>query len=354
MTNQNKSKKIKVAIFGANGYTGYELLRLLSDHPNVVVTHATSRAHEGKLVGELYGSLKDAYHNLKYCGADAKTIAPLVDAVFVCLPHGASSETVLTLQKHGSKKLKIVDLSADFRYDNLNTYNKTYGVVHPSAKINTQAVYGLPELNRNKIKTANIVANPGCYPTSIILALLPLIKAGLIKKNGIIADSKSGASGAGRQSAEPFSICELGNNFKAYGVTTHRHTSEIEEKLDLGVNSPLIFTPHLLPIKRGILSTIYADLADGMNENSIKKTYDDFYQNEPFLHIGDDLPELADVVGSNMCNIGYRIDKRTNRIIIVSAIDNLIKGASGAAIANLNIMCGLDETTGLPKVGCQL
>jgi len=314
----------------------------------------------GKKVSELYPSLGGAYSDLEFIAPCAKTIAPLVDFAFVCLPHGASSNTCLEILEFGGKNIKVIDLSADFRYDDVELYEKIYSVTHPNAKVNAKAVYGLSELYRDKIKSAQIVANPGCYPTSAILALKPLLDKKIISPKNIVVDSKSGASGAGRQANEAFSICELSNNFKAYGVTTHRHTSEIEEKLGLTANDiPLSFTPHLLPIKRGILSTIYADIICDCSDINIcvADAYNSYYKKEAFIKVkapSNPLPELSSVVGSNCCHIGYKIGKRTNKIIIVSCIDNLIKGASGAAVQNMNIMCGFSETEGLPKAGNQL
>ena len=339
---------IKVGIIGANGYTGAELMRLLAMHGKAKVTYIASRSNAGTAATELYPSLYAKYKDMKYEEPDAKECAKKCDVAFTCLPHAASAAFGAELCHSG---VKVIDLSADFRYDDINLYEKTYKVVHPAKELNKEAVYGLVELYREQIKSARIIGNPGCYTTSSILPLYPLIKENLISENGIIIDSKSGVTGAGRKADIAYNYCETDESFKAYAVTTHRHTSEIEEKLSVdGKKIALSFTPHLLPVKRGILSTIYADLKNGADEQKIAAVYDKYYGAEPFVNVFPEgtLPEIKWVAGSNTCKIGYKVDKRLNKIIIVSCLDNLIKGAAGQAIQNMNVMFGVDEKEGLP------
>lgn len=339
---------VKIGIIGANGYTGFELMRLLSAHDGAKVTYIASRSNAGVKAAELYPALSAYYGDMKYAEPNAKECATACDIAFTCLPHAASAAFGAELISCG---VKVVDLSADFRYDDIELYEKTYGVVHPAKELNAEAVYGLVELNREKIKSARIVGNPGCYTTSSILPLYPLIKEDLVSESGIIIDAKSGVTGAGRKADVAYSYCETDENFKAYAVTTHRHTTEIEEKLSVDDKKvALSFTPHLLPVKRGILSTIYADLKDGATSEKIAAAYGKYYGKERFVNVFPEgtLPELKWVVGSNTCKIGYKVDKRLNKIIIVSCIDNLIKGAAGQAVQNMNVMFGLDESKGLP------
>ena len=345
---------MKVGIIGANGYTGYELMRLLANHPKADVVYAASRSMAGRMVPSLFPTLAGVYGELRFEAPNAGVAAKKCDLVFTALPHGLSAEMGAELIKLGCK---VIDLSADFRYETLQTFEKTYEITHPCPEFAKQAVYGLSELNRKKIKSAKLVANPGCYPTASILALYPLLSEKIISPDGIIIDAKSGASGAGRKADEAFSLCETAGNFKAYAVGTHRHTSEIEEKLSAAALSPVAinFTPHLLPIKRGILATIYANLLPAA-EKRIADVYKAFYEREPFVRVNPEgeMPELKFVAESNLCRIGYKVDARTQKVIIVSVIDNLIKGASGQAIQNLNIMYGYDEKMGLPTTGNQL
>ena len=252
----------------------------------------------------------------------------------------------------------MIDLSGDFRYDDTDIYEQWYSLPHTAKEENKQAVYGLSEYYKKEIENTSFTSNPGCYTTTSILALAPLLKNGLIKPNGIVIDAKSGVTGAGRKESLTFSYCETADNFKAYSVVNHRHTSEIEEQLSKlsGNDIKLLFTPHLLPVKRGILATIYAELTDDANEASVAQSYLDAYGDKPFTHVlpKGKLPELKYVVGSNNCMIGYEFSPRTGRIVVVSCTDNLIKGAAGQAIQNFNIMNGLAETTGLPQVAWYL
>lgn len=335
---------IKVGIVGANGYTGCELMRLLAAHPAAEVVTASSRSMAGQKVRSVYPTLAGRYGDMEYAEIDLERAAAC-DVVFACLPHGQSADICGKLVDAGTR---VIDLSADYRYDDVGLYEKTYKIEHPRKDLAAQAVYGLPEYNRAEIGGARLIGNPGCYVTASVLALKPLVMNGVIDPRTVIVDAKSGVSGAGRKGDVAYNANEVAGNFKAYGVTTHRHTTEIEEKSGACVT----FTPHLLPVKRGILATIYCDL---------RKSLDDVYAAyaryaaEPFVHfLGGELPELKYAAGSNCCYIGCAYEAKTNRLIVVSCIDNLIKGASGQAIQNMNVMFGLPETTGLPLVGNHL
>lgn len=337
----DKIDKIKAGIIGANGYTGLELLRMLAAHPYADVAYAGSRSQAGESIAAFFPSLAGAYGGRIFDAIDLNK-ASACDVVFAALPHGQSAEICGQLIDMGTK---VIDLSADFRYDDISLYENVYKIAHPRKDLYSKAVYGLPEFNRAKIKGASLIGNPGCYVTASVLAVKPLADAGVINKNTVIIDAKSGVSGAGRKADAAYNFNELDGNFKAYGVTTHRHMSEIEEKA--GVTAT--FTPHLLPVVRGILSTIYCDLTA-----PYEKAVDAYkvYKNEKFVHYtGDIMPELSHAVGSNCCFIGTKFEAKTNRIIIVSVIDNLIKGASGQAVQNMNIMFGFDETCGLSLTG---
>ncbi|MFW5780018.1 MAG: N-acetyl-gamma-glutamyl-phosphate reductase [Bacillota bacterium] len=336
---------INASIIGANGYTGLELINILSAHPYVTLKSLTSRSEKGKIVSEVFPSLLGKC-DITFSLANYDKIAKESDVVFLALPHGASAIAAKELVQRG---VKVIDLSADFRYLNLETYEKTYKTTHPCPELNQKAVYGLSEIYKDQIKKADIVANPGCYTTTAITALYPLLKSKVISPNNIIIDAKSGISGAGKKADISYSMNENLGNFKGYALTNHRHTSEIEEKLSeaWGDDIALSFSPHLLPVKRGILATIYCDLED--QRIDIKNIYENFYQNKKFIQILEEnnLPELKNVVGSNNIQIGFIKDKRLNRLIIVSCLDNLIKGASGQATQNMNIMFSLNEDEGL-------
>ena len=335
---------ITVGIVGANGYTGFELIRLLASHPEAKVITASSRSLAGQKIADTYPTLKGAYGDMVYSDVNLEEVAKC-DVVFACLPHGQSADICGKLIDLGTK---VIDLSADFRYDDLPLYEKTYKLTHPRPDLAEEAVYGLPEFNRAKIVGARLIGNPGCYVTASVLAIKPLVNAGLINPKTVIVDAKSGVSGAGRKADVAYNANEVSGSFKAYGVTTHRHTSEIEEKSGATVT----FTPHLLPVKRGILATVYCDLT-GKPED-VDKAYA-VYKSEPFVHyLGSSLPEIKTVAGSNCCYIGAKYEEKTGRLIVVSCIDNLIKGASGQAIQNMNVMFGLPETMGLPLVGFHL
>ncbi len=342
---------IRVSLLGATGYAGIELVRLLSCHPNVKLTNLISHSYAGKELRDVYPQFS-TYENMNLVEFDIDSIIANSDVVFTSLPHGASSKIIPQLYDRG---MKIIDLSGDFRYLSAKVFEDWYGYTHPNPELLKESIYGLPELHKEDIKDATLVGNPGCYPTGAILGLAPLLKHQLIDNSSIIIDSKSGTTGAGRAASVELNFCEVNENVKAYKVSTHRHTSEIEQELSLvaGQDITLSFTPHLLPIKRGILSTMYAALLDPVFFDDIYDLYKDFYKKEPFIHIYTEgkLPEVKYVNGSNGCHIGLTIDKRTNRIIVITAIDNLIKGAGGQAIQNMNIMFGLDETTGLNQIG---
>jgi len=345
---------INASILGATGYAGMELIRLLHAHPKVNILHRISQTYIGKSISEVYPSFSGVSNDL-CIDMEPAEIARQSDIVFVSLPHGVSADTVKKLRL---ENCKVIDLSGDFRYNSVSKYEEWYKITHPCPEMLQESVYGLPELHRSKIKSANLVANPGCYTTCSILGLAPLVSNKMIDSDSIIIDAKSGVSGAGRSISLGIHFCEVNENMKAYGVATHRHTSEIEQELSIlsGKEISLSFTPHLIPLQRGILCTIYANLSGIHSHREIIDLYRDFYHEEPFVHIHGEgvLPEIKFVNGSNKCHIGFVVDKRLNRIIIVSVLDNLIKGASGQAIQNMNIMFGFDETTALAQPGWYL
>jgi N-acetyl-gamma-glutamyl-phosphate reductase len=338
---------INVAIVGASGYTGLELIRILQCHPEVAVTCLTSEQSAGKRISDVFPTLRGRC-DIILENLEPVRIAEQADIIFTALPHKAAMEVVPTFLKLGRK---VVDLSADYRLSDPAVYGEWYETHLNPANLK-KAVYGLPELKRSKIKKAKLVANPGCYPTSIILGLAPLLKKGLIDLSSIIADSASGVTGAGRSAKIDSLYCEVNEGYKAYGVGgVHRHTPEIEQELSLlaGEELKVTFTPHLVPMDRGILSTIYATPTQAVSGESLAGLYRDFYHGEPFVRIlgNGNLPSTAFVRGSNFCDIAPLVDCRTGRIIVVSAIDNLVKGASGQAVQNMNLICGFPETTGL-------
>jgi N-acetyl-gamma-glutamyl-phosphate reductase len=322
---------------------------LLVSHPGAKVVAATSRRFAGVPVAEVYPAFS-GLTDLVYRDSTPQAIADTTDLVFMALPHGVSMEFVPQFLKAG---LKVIDLSADYRIHSAATYEAWYGR-HKFPEVLEAAVYGLPELHRERIRSSKLVANPGCYPTSIILGLAPVLRSGWIDTDSVVVDAKSGVSGAGRDPQIATLYCEVSGGFKAYKVGGHRHTPEIEQELSAlsGKEMKITFTPHLLPVKRGILSTVYAKLSRDVTPEEATALYRDFYREESFVRIcqSGQFPNLSSVVGSNYCDIGVAIDRRTGRIIIVSAIDNLIKGASGQAIQNMNVMCGFKEQTGLPAI----
>jgi N-acetyl-gamma-glutamyl-phosphate reductase len=338
---------LKVFICGGSGYTGGELLRILSNHSEVVVTGVTSERSAGKSVTELFPNLYK-YSKLIYEPLRKEKVLKKADLFFMALPHGESQEGVDFFYRNGKT---VIDLSADYRLRNAKTYEVWYRVPHRFQVTLKRAVYGLPEIYRDRIKRAKLVANPGCYPTGAILGLLPALKHALIDSASIVIDSKSGASGAGRKADISVSYCEVNEGFKAYAVGTHRHTPEIEQELSVlcGKELKVNFTPHLLPVDRGILTTIYAHLEKKISVADIVKLYHNAYKKEPFVRFLEygRYPNIKNVRGTNFCEIGLKLNERTNTLIMMTAIDNLVKGASGQAVHNMNIMMGFDEKTAL-------
>ena len=347
-----------VAIIGASGYSGEELVRLLLSHPHAELTAVTSRQYAGQTVAQIFP--KFASHprarTLRFTEPNAERLAQQAQIVFLALPHGVAAEYAVTLLQHGCQ---VVDLSADFRVKSAAVYQEFYAHDHPAPDLLATAVYGLPEIYRAQIKKASLVASPGCYPTSILLPTLPLLKAGLIEPSSIIADSLSGVSGAGRKAELDYLFVECNESVRPYGLLKHRHLSEIEQELSLaaGVRVTIQFTPHLIPVNRGILTTLYlapvnhVTDAKGLSElgEKISACYQAAYGNEPFIRLLESkaLPDTKNVVGTNVIEIAWRLDPRTGRLIVMSAEDNLIKGASGQAVQSLNLLCGWPETAGL-------
>lgn len=341
---------VKVGIIGATGYVGTELVRLLKNHKDVEITHITSHSY----VGEKYDTIYENYRGVfdKECEEqDIEKIAEGVDVLFIALPHGIASGQI---NEEILKKTKVIDIGADYRLKEQDVYEKWYDTKHMSPELLEEAVYGLCELNRQKIKKARIVANPGCYPTSSTLSLLPLVKEGLIEEDSIIIDAKSGVTGAGRSLNIGTHYTECNESMKAYAIASHRHTPEIEEQLSRASDDDVLitFTPHLVPMNRGILTTSYAKLKKKLKYSEVKTIYEKYYKDEYFIRLTkkDVLPETKWVKGSNFCDIGLKVDERTGRIIVVGAIDNMIKGAAGQAVQNMNIMFDLDEKSGLEDV----
>lgn len=343
-------EKIKVVIVGGSGYTGLELLRLLLPHPRVEVAGVTSRQYQGKKVQQVFPSLGPS--GLAFVNPAVEDLVREGEAVFTAVPHQEAVEIVAELR--GKKDLPIIDLSADFRLRQVDTYQEWYGP-HRAPELLAEAVYGLPEVYFSRIQKARLVGNPGCYPTSVILGLAPLLQDGAVQTDNIVIDSKSGVSGAGRSLALGSLYCEVDEGFKAYKVGgEHRHIPEIEQELSLlaGRSLQVTFTPHLVPMSRGILSTMVLSPTRELTWKSIRELYEAFYRDAPFVRlVGEgDLPNTLRVRGSNYCEIGWRLDQRTGRLIILSAIDNLVKGAAGQAVQNLNILMGWEQTLGLTQL----
>jgi N-acetyl-gamma-glutamyl-phosphate reductase len=341
---------IKVFICGGSGYTGGELLRILINHPGVTVTGVTSERSAGKSVTDLFPNLHH-YSRLRYEPLNVSKIVDKAEVFFMALPHAESQEAVDFLFRRGKK---VIDLSADYRLKNPKVYETWYKVPHRFQQNLKKAVYGLPEIYRNKIKRARLIANPGCYPTGALLGLMPAVKHALIDVTYLIIDAKSGTSGAGRKADISVSFCEVNEGFKAYAVGTHRHTPEVEQELSFlsGKEIAVTFTPHLLPVDRGILTTIYAPLAKKISGEEVEKIYRNAYKNEPFVRVLEYgvYPNIKNVRGTNFCGVGLKLNESTNTLIIVTAIDNLVKGASGQAVHNMNIMLGFDEKTALENM----
>ena len=338
---------VKVGIIGSTGYAGNELVRLLLGHRDVEIVWYGSRSYIDKKYSQVYRNMFKLVENV--CKDDnMEELASQVDVIFTATPQGLCASLV---NDDILSKVKIIDLSADFRLKDVKVYEEWYRLEHAAPQYIDEAVYGLCELNREKIKNTRILANPGCYTTCSILSIYPLVKEGLIKPQSIIIDAKSGTSGAGRGAKVENLYCEVNESIKAYGVGTHRHTPEIEEQLSYaaGEDVKLIFTPHLVPMNRGILVTAYADLKDGVTDEMIRAAYGKHYANEFFIRLLDKdvCPETRWVEGSNFVDINYKVEPRTGRVIIMGAIDNLVKGAAGQAVQNMNIMFGFDEKEGL-------
>ncbi len=336
----------RVAVIGASGYTGVELLRLLSQHPGTELVSVTSRQYVGQSVGEVFPSLRGSL-DLIFEDVNPEELAERAELVFTAVPHQTAMALIPRLLGAGCR---VVDLSADFRISDVSVYEAWYQE-HTARELLSEAVYGLPELFRAQIPAARLIANPGCYPTSVALALAPLLEKGLIDLTSIIIDSKSGTSGAGRAVKMDTLYCEVNEGFKAYGLPRHRHTPEIEQTLGrlAGTGVTISFTPHLLPVSRGILSTCYASLSSRLTLQAVHDVYLDRYAAETFVRVlpQGQLPNLSQVRGSNFCDIGLAVDDRTGRVIVIAAIDNLVKGAAGQAVQNMNLMLSLTEHTGL-------
>ena len=341
---------IKAGIIGSTGYAGGELARLLLQRDDIEIKWYGSRSY----IDQKYASI---YRNMFRIVDDAcmddnmKELADQVDVVFTATPQGLCASLV---DEDVLSKVKVIDLSADFRIKDVSVYEKWYKLTHASPRFIGEAVYGLPEINREKVKRARLIANPGCFPTCSFLSTYPLVKEGLIDPNTIIIDAKSGTSGAGRGSKVDSLYCEVNENIKAYGVASHRHTPEIEEQLSCAAGKPVTisFTPHLVPMNRGILVTAYASLTKKVSYEEVMAVYDKYYRDEYFVRVleKDVVPQTRWVEGSNFADVNFKIDTRTNRVVMMGAIDNMVKGAAGQAIQNMNLMFGLPENTGLKQI----
>lgn len=341
---------IKVGIIGATGYAGGELVRLLMNHKEAEIRWYGSRSYIDKKYCEVYQNFFQIVDDV--CMDDnMEALAEEVDVIFTATPQGLCASLV---NEEILNKVKIIDLSADFRMKDVEVYEKWYGLEHRSPQFIEEAVYGLCEINREKVKGARLIANPGCYPTCSTLSIYPLAKEGLIDMNTVIIDAKSGTSGAGRGAKVDNLYCEVNENIKAYGVASHRHTPEIEEQLSYASGEQVVlnFTPHLVPMNRGILITAYASLKKEVTYEEVKAVYDKYYANEKFVRVleKDVCPQTKWVEGSNYVDVNFKIDPRTNRIIMMGAMDNLVKGAAGQAVQNMNLMFGLNESEGLDLI----
>ena len=341
---------IKAGIIGATGYAGGELVRILTGHKDVEVKWYGSRSYIDKKYAEVYQNMFQIVDD-KCMDDNMEALADQVDVIFTATPQGLCASLV---NEEILSKVKIIDLSADFRIKDVATYEAWYKIQHPTPQFIPEAVYGLCEINREAVKKARLVANPGCYPTCSTLSIYPLLKEGLIDPNTIIIDAKSGTSGAGRSAKVDNLYCEVNENIKAYGVANHRHTPEIEEQLSYAAGEPVLlnFTPHLVPMNRGILITAYASLKKEVSYEEVKAAYDKYYANEKFVRVleKDVCPQTKWVEGSNYVDVNFKIDPRTKRVIMMGAMDNLVKGAAGQAVQNMNLMFGLKESEGLELV----
>ena len=341
---------IKVGIIGATGYAGGELVRILMGHKEAEIVWYGSRSYIDQKYADVYRNMFQIV-DAKCMDDNIEALADQVDVIFTATPQGFLASVI---NENILGKTKIVDLSADFRIKDVKVYEKWYGIEHKSPQFIEDAVYGLCEVNRDKVKGARLIANPGCYTTCSILTAYPLAKEGIIDMRTLIVDAKSGTSGAGRGAKVPNLFCEVNENMKAYGVASHRHTPEIEEQLGYasGENVTISFTPHLVPMNRGILATEYATLKKDVTGEEVKAIYDKYYADEKFVRVLDEgvCPETKWVEGSNYVDIGFKLDPRTNRIVMMGAIDNLVKGAAGQAVQNMNLLFGLPESEGLELV----
>ncbi len=348
----------RVAIVGASGYSGEELVRLLLNHPGVDLVAVTSRSNAGQSLAQIFPRFAShpRSRQLKFRDPKPADLAKEADIVFLALPHGVAAEYARPLFEGGAT---VIDLSADFRLRSAAVYKEFYAHDHPAPDLLSKAIYGLPEVYRSRLPDSRLIASPGCYPTSILLPTLPLLRSKLIKPTGIIADSMSGVSGAGRKAEIDYLFVECNESVRPYGIPKHRHLSEIEQELAVAAGEPVTiqFTPHLIPVNRGILTTLYLAPAQHFATpeettrlgEAITECYRTAYANEPFVRVleGKSLPDTKNVVGTNVLELAWRLDPRTGRLIVVSAEDNLIKGASGQAVQSMNVVCGFPETTGL-------
>lgn len=341
---------IKAGIIGATGYAGQELVRLLLQHREAEIVWYGSRSYVDEKFSSVFGNVFEIVEDV--CkGDDLLSLSKEADVIFTATPQGYLAGV---LEEEILENAKVIDLSADYRIKDVATYEKWYGIQHKSPQFIDEAVYGLCEINREQVRGARLVANPGCYPTCSTLSIYPLAKAGLIDMDTLIIDAKSGTSGAGRGAKVPNLYCEVNENIKAYGVSTHRHTPEIEEQLSYisGQKVVLNFTPHLIPMNRGILITAYARYREGVTKEQIRQAYVDAYRDEYFVRVLEDgvCPETKWVEGSNFVDVNVKMDERTGRVIMMGAMDNITKGAAGQAVQNMNLMFGLDEAEGLRLV----
>lgn len=338
---------IRVGIIGVTGYAGQQLLWLLEQHPEVEVRLLSSKSYADMDIAAVYPNFEGRLSQVLLKDQDFMARIDEIDLLFMALPHGLSQELTQTAYANG---VKVIDLGADFRFEDPETYEAWYKVPHKAKNLSEIAVYGLPELHRELIAKSPIIASPGCFPTSAILGAAPLIAAKKVETD-IIVDAKTGTTGAGRDAKTTSLYCEVNENFKPYGLFNHRHTPEMEKELEKLTDETVdvLFTPHLLPVNRGILSTLYFNLKAGvtLTEDEAYQIYQDFYQDEPFIRIRKGLPELSHVRGTNFCDIAVRVDAKRGKVIVISAIDNLIKGAAGQAVQSMNIVFGFPESTGL-------
>ena len=349
---------VKVGIVGASGYSGEELVRLLLGHPHAHLMAVTSRQNAGQSLAQVFPKFahQPRARELRFSEPNSELLARQAEIVFLALPHGVAAEYAVPLLQLGCQ---VIDLSADFRLKDAAVYQEFYTHEHPAPELLARSVYGLPEVYRASLKDASLIASPGCYPTSVLLPVLPLLRAGLIKSTGIIADCLSGVSGAGRKAEMDYLFVECNESVRPYGLPKHRHLSEMEQELSGAAGRPVIiqFTPHLIPVNRGILTTLYLGPEKPFSNaaemftltGQITACYEEAYANEPFVRVLDHkaLPDTKNVVGTNVIEIGWRLDPRTGRLIVMSALDNLVKGASGQAVQSMNILCGFPETAGL-------